>query len=634
MAGRNFLSVLVVVALCCPSIYSSNVPAGSRQGNLDTEASAFLKSVDDQGSKECTKVVIASWGYASNITEENKNKKLEASRVYAGWEKENWEKVMEWKDRWDHLRDPSLKRQFIKMSVLGTSALPPADLDKYNGVITDMAATYSTAKVCDYNDLSLCNLTLEPDVTRILRESRDYRELEYYWESWRSATGKKMRKSYKQFVDLANKAAQLNDFKNMGDMWLEPYESPTFRQDLRKLWEQLKPLYQQLHAYVRRKLRETYPGGKISRRGPIPAHLLGNMWAQTWGEIYPLMTPYEGKGSVDVTDEMKAQKYTPLRMFKLSEEFFTSLNLTKMPQEFWDHSIIEKPKDREIVCHASAWDFCNGVDFRIKQCTDVTMTDLITVHHEMGHTQYQIQYKHQNNVFRDGANPGFHEAVGDVLALSVATPKHLHKIGLLKEVFDDPQADINFLMSIALDKIVFLPFGYLMDLWRWDVFSGKTNEKDWNCAWWKLREDLQGIRPPSTRSETDFDPGAKYHIPANVPYIRYFVSFVIQFQFHKSLCLKAGQYDPNDPTKPLHKCDIYQSTEAGNALGEMLQLGSSKPWPEAMKALTGETKMDASAIREYFSPLEKWLQEDNLKHGEFIGWESDGEYCRNDQHTS
>ncbi|XP_076030424.1 angiotensin-converting enzyme-like [Oratosquilla oratoria] len=228
----------------------------------------------------------------------------------------------------------------------------------------------------------------------------------------------------------------------------------------------------------------------------------------------------------------------------------------------------------------------------------------------------------------------FHEAVGDVLALSVATPKHLHKIGLLKEVFDDPQADINFLMSMALDKIIFLPFGYLMDLWRWDVFSGATNEKDWNCAWWKLREELQGIRPPSTRSETDFDPGAKYHIPANFPYIRYFVSFVIQFQFHKSLCLKAGQYDPNDPTKPLHKCDIHQSTEAGNALGDMLQLGSSKPWPEAMKALTGETKMDASAIREYFSPLEKWLQEDNLKHGEFIGWESDGEYCRNDQHTS
>ncbi|XP_076066990.1 angiotensin-converting enzyme-like [Oratosquilla oratoria] len=266
-----------------------------------------------------------------------------------------------------------------------------------------------------------------------------------------------------------------------------------------------------------------------------------------------------------------------------------------------------------------------GIFYRIKQCTDVTMSDLITVHHEMGHIQYALQYKHQPAFFRRGANSGFHEAVGDVLALSVATPKHLHKIGLLEEVFDDPQPDINFLMSMALSKIVFLPFGYLMDIWRWDVFSGKTNEKDWNCAWWKLRLELQGIRPPSMRSEADFDPGAKYHIPANVPYIRYFVSFVIQFQFHKSLCLKAGQYDLNDPTKPLHKCDIYQSTEAGNALGDMLQLGSSKPWPEAMKALTDETKMDTSANREYFSPLKKWLQEDNLKHGEYIGWES-GEY--------
>ncbi|XP_076067701.1 angiotensin-converting enzyme-like [Oratosquilla oratoria] len=611
------------------------VPSSSSEASktLDVEAEKLLESLSERSSAECYQQVVAEWNYESNITKTTKEKKLAASLKYAEWEKQRWEQVMAWKDRWNQLSDPFLKRKFVKMSILGTAALPTAELDKYNGIVTDMTTIYSTAKVCDFADLSLCHLTLEPDLKRVLRKSRDYNELQFYWERWRNVTGGKMRKMYKEFVDLSNKAAQLNDFKNMGDMWLEPYESPTFRQDLSDIWIQLKPLYQQLHAYVRRKLREIYSESKISLRGPIPAHLLGNMWAQSWSEVYSMMTPYEGKGSLDVTDEMKAQSYTPLRMFKLSEEFFTSLNQTKMPQEFWDHSIIEKPKDREIVCHASAWDFCNGVDFRIKQCTDITMSDLVTVHHEMGHIQYYLQYKHQPIVFRTGANPGFHEAVGDVLALSVATPKHLHKIGLLKEVHDDPQADINFLMSMALDKIVFLPFGYLMDLWRWDVFSGKTKEKDWNCAWWKLREDLQGIRPPSVRTEADFDPGSKFHIPANYPYVRYFVSFVIQFQFHKSLCLKAGQYDPNDPTKPLHKCDIYQSTEAGNALGDMLQLGSSKPWPEAMKALTGETKMDASAIREYFSPLEKWLQEDNQKHGEFIGWESDGVYCKNDQPT-
>lgn len=436
-----------------------------------------------------------------------------------------------------------------------------------------------------------------------------------------------MRDDYQRYVKLANEAAKLNGFANMGEMWIYPYESDTFREDLEHLWNQLRPLYQQLHAYIRRKLRERYGEAHVSHRGPIPAHLMGNMWAQSWSKVYDLAIPYRGKTSVDVTPQMVAQNYNPRRMFELSDDFFASLNLTRMPSEFWTHSIIEKPQGRELVCHASAWDFCNGKDFRIKQCTDITMEDLVTVHHEMGHIEYYLQYKHLPLVFRRGANPGFHEAVGDVLALSVATPKHLHKVGLLEKVEENKENEINFLMNMAMDKIVFLPFGYLMDMWRWDVFSGRTPPKDWNCAWWKLRYELQGIKPPVMRSEYDFDPGAKYHIGANVPYVRYFVSFVIQFQFHKALCLKAGQYDPQDPTKPLHKCDIYRSTVAGNALGDMLKLGSSKEWPDAMEALTGGRVMDASAIREYFMPLETWLMEDNKKHGEFVGWETDEKLC-------
>jgi len=299
-----------------------------------------------------------------------------------------------------------------------------------------------------------------------------------------------------------------------------------------------------------------------------------------------------------------------------------------MTPEFWNRSIIEKPDDgRELVCHASAWDFYDGKDTRIKQCTVVTLEDFITVHHEMGHVEYFLQYAGQPQVYRTGANPGFHEAVGDTLALSVATPKHLKEIGLLKEVVNDPEVDMNFLMSVALDKIAFLPFGYLMDKWRWSVFSGDISEDDLNCGWWKLRQDLQGIKPPGPRSEMDFDPGAKYHIPGNVPYIRYFVSFIIQFQFHKALCTTAGQYSPEDRSRPLHQCDIYRNKDAGKKLADMLAMGKSKPWPDAMEAITGQRDMDATALRDYFQPLEDWLKRENQENQEFIGWKTGDPVC-------
>ncbi|GBN45332.1 Angiotensin-converting enzyme [Araneus ventricosus] len=454
-------------------------------------------------------------------------------------------------------------------------------------------------------------------IQRILTKSRDYDELAHAWKAWRDAAGKPIREKYLRFVNLSNEAARLNGFPDTGDMWREAYESDTFEEDLEALWEQLRPLYEHLHAYVRRRLIQLYGDDKIKNDGPIPAHLFGNMWAQSWVSLLDITQPFTGKPSVDVTPIMEAKNLSALEMFKISEEFFTSLGLKPMPEEFWRHSLIEKPKDREIICHASAWDFCNGKDYRIKQCTDITMEDLITVHHEMGHIQYFLQYARQPNVFREGANPGFHEAIGDVLALSVSTPKHLQSIGLLDEVADDPEGDLNFLLRTALDKVSFLPSGYLIDLWRWGLFRGEIKPENMNSKWWDLRLKYQGICPPVKRYDTDFDPGAKYHVPGNVPYIRYFVSFVIQFQFHKVLCDAAGH------TGPLYKCDIYRSREAGQILSQVMELGSSEHWSEAMKIMTGgaTNKMDAGPILEYFQPLLEFLEEQNIN--ETLGWRSD-----------
>ncbi|KAK7075582.1 hypothetical protein SK128_019629 [Halocaridina rubra] len=338
------------------------------------------------------------------------------------------------------------------------------------------------------------------------------------------------------------------------------------------------------------------------------------MWAQTWIHVLDLTIPYVGRTTVDVTNALRRFGYRPVTMFRLAEEFFTSLGLESMPRTFWERSLFEKPNNREVICHASAWDFCNGFDYRIKQCTQVTMEDLITAHHEMGHIQYDLQYRNQPFIFRDGANPGFHEAVGDVLALSASTPKHLQAVGLLSNVDDSYETDINFLFNMALDKIAFLPFGYLLDQWRWEVFSGEISSSELNRRWWELRNSIQGVSSPVPRDEEDFDPGAKFHVPANIPYVRYFVSFIVQFQFHAELCKAAGH------TGPLHHCDIYRSREAGRLLINVLSLGKSRPWSEALSVLTnGRTnKLDAGPILEYFAPLLAWLQSQNK--GEFIGW--------------
>ncbi|XP_013394530.1 angiotensin-converting enzyme-like [Lingula anatina] len=574
-------------------------------------AAQWLRDANDRAGRVYYNLQVARWVYATNITKFNGERQHNASIMSAEFDREAAENATSF--AWENFTDSDLRRQFRKISDVGSAALLRKDKAKYErliSLVTKMETTYSEGQVCDKKGTCL---DLEPGLTRLMATSRNYSELLDAWKGWRDATGRKIRDDYKEFVSLSNEAAVENGYRDTGDYWRSWYDTADFRDQLEQLYEEMKPLYLNLHAYVKNKLKAKYGESLFPPSGHIPAHLLGNMWAQSWNNIFDIVEPFAGKPSVDVTPKMKELNYTPRRMFNISDEFFTSLGLEAMPQEFWDHSMLEKPTDgRKVVCHASAWDFYNKKDFRIKQCTDITMDDLITVHHEMGHVEYYLQYKEQPVVYRRGANPGFHEAVGDVLALSVSTPTHLKEIGLLDNVTNDNESVINYLMSIALDKIAFIPFGYLMDQWRWGVFNGSIKFEEYNKEWWKLRCKYQGVSPPIHRNESDFDPGAKYHIPANTPYIRYFVSYVLQFQFHEALCNTANQ------TGPLHMCDIYRSTEAGAKLGNMLKLGSSKPWPEALEKVTGTRNMSANAILLYFKPLIDWLKVQN--QGQTITW--------------
>ncbi|KOC59071.1 Angiotensin-converting enzyme, partial [Habropoda laboriosa] len=594
--------------------------------NLLKKAREFLDRVDKQYAEWNNKQTVAQWEYASNLTSNNLANKLNVSSEAARFRKPTWEEVNQFP--WRDINDESIKRQFSKLSVLGSAALPEDLYQEYEKIISDMENIYSTAKICDYKNQSKCDLALEPELTELQMKSHDPEELKYIWVQWRKATGEKMKSLFTRYVELSNMAATLNNFTDNAAYWMKDYETDEFPEQIDTLWQQLKPLYLQLHAYVRRELRKKYGENVVSKDGPIPAHLLGNMWAQSWSNIADFSIPYPGKQLPDVTDAMIKQGYNATTIFRTAEDFFTSINLTAMPDLFWERSILEKLKDRDMICHASAWDFYDSKDFRIKQCSRVNMEDLLTAHHEMGHIEYYLQYKNQPTVFKEGANPGFHEAVGDVIALSASTPSHLKAINLLDNDSNDIEASINHLYLKGLDKIAFLPFAYMMDKWRWMVFQGEVTPDNYNCNWWDLAETFQGIEPPVDRSEDDFDPGAKYHIIADVEYIRYYISFIIQFQFHKALCIEAKQYDPHNlNSKPLHQCDIYNNKAAGNLLKSMLELGSSKPWQDSMEKITGQRNMNSAGLLEYFKPLMDWLTEENKKTNEYIGWNPRARQC-------
>merc|ERR1719419_643466 len=586
----------------------------------EARAKKFVDDAEETMRLEAITSTFASWNYESNITDETQKLSEAAQTKFELLNKKIGKEAQSFDVSKLHDKDVIRKLKLIKN--IGTAALQENELKKFISLTANMGKTYSTAKVLDF-DTKKKKFSLEPELTEILARSRNPSELQYYWEQWRESSGKQIRSMYHTYVNLYNKAAKLNGFKDASLMKVDPYESKTFQMDMEETWQGLKPLYEQLHAYVRNKLHQRYGDDVVKNSGPLPAHLLGNMWAQSWSNIADILKPYPAKPSINVTGEMIRQGWTPTKMFQKADDFFQSMGMDPMPAEFWKGSILEKPGDgRELTCHASAWDFYNGKDFRIKQCTRVNQEDFVTVNHEMGHVQYFLQYKNHSYFYRSGANPGFHEGVADILSLAVGTATYFQRLGLLGEDVDisDEETNINILFDMALERIAFLPFGYLVDKFRWDVYSGVTSKEDMNCHWWKLRNQIQGLEPPSKRSKDHFDAGAKYHVAGDVGYVRYFTAFIYEFQFYRAMCLQSGRYVPGDPKKPLHRCNFYGSVEAGDKLKEMLVLGASRPWKEAMMKMTGQPEMSTKAIREYFEPLEKWLEEQNKEAGVTVGW--------------
>ena len=500
------------------------------------------------------------------------------------------------------------KLHLLRTSLPLVAPPDPAQQAELASIAASLSSMYGSGRFCPGGDAPCLDMG---QLEHVMAASRDPRELLEAWAGWHTIS-RPMQKPYTRFVELANAGARGLGFDDLGALWRSGYDMPpeAFAAEVERLWQQMRPLYEKLHCHVRARLAERYGSDVVPPRGPIPAHLLGNLWAQDWSNVYDLVGPAESDPGFDLTALLRERKVDARGMVRLAEGFFTSLGLAPLPETFWERSLFTKPVDRDVQCHASAWDIDWVDDLRIKMCIDVTAEDFVTVHHELGHNYYQRAYNTLDPLWRQGANDGFHEALGDTIALSI-TPAYLERIGLLAH---DPGegGELGLLLRSALDKIAFLPFGMLVDQWRFGVFSGEIPPERYNAAWWELRERYQGVGAPSPRSEQDFDPGAKYHVPANTPYTRYFLATILQFQFHRALCEAAGFHGP------LHRCSIYGNAAAGRRLAEMMQLGASRPWPEALAALTGESAMDATAILDYYAPLVQWLDAQN--EGRTCGW--------------
>jgi peptidyl-dipeptidase A len=512
-------------------------------------------------------------------------------------------------DRVDVPADERRQLNLLKVSLVLATPSDPKESDELSKLMARLQSAYGKGKWCpDPSKPDTCKNI--DDVTRIMAVPGDEKALRSAWEGWHTISPP-MRKDYRRFVELSNKGAKELGFADTGAMWRSKYDMPpdAFTKEVDRLWDQVRPLYLKLHAYARLKLHDKY-GDVVPSNGPIPAHLLGNIWAQDWSNVYPVLAPANADPGFSLTGILKKRQMSPLEMVRTGERFYTSLGFAPLPPTFYERSLFARPKDREVVCHASAWNINYADDLRIKMCIEPKAEDFTTIHHELGHNFYQRAYKDQPVLFRDSANDGFHEAIGDTIALSV-TPEYLVKIGLLGRA-PDTSRDIGLLLNRALAKISFLPFGLLIDQWRWKVFTGEITPERYNQAWWELRLKYQGVAPPSARGEDYFDPGAKYHVPDNTPYTRYFLAHILQFQFHRALAKAAGC------ELPLHRCSTYESKAAGERLNKMLAMGTSRPWPEALAALTGSQQMDATAILDYFEPLSKWLDEQLA--GKQVGW--------------
>ena len=609
---RALLPAALLAALAGCNAQSADTPnaaaePASTAPATAAEADAFVAKVNADRTARYPEAAAAQWVSVTYINQDTQLLAAKANERELAQSKQEIDAAKRFKGVEGLKPETARAINLLELSTTLPAPRDPQKLAELTRLGTKLEGAYGAGKYCkeggECRDLG--------ELEDVLKSNRDYAAQLDAWRGWHD-TARASRPDYQRFVELSNEGAKELGYADTGALWRAGYDMPAdaFAAETDRLWGQVKPLYDDLQCYVRGKLEAKY-GEQGSIDGMIPAHLTGNMWAQQWGNIWDLVEPYQNASGPDLEAGLVAKKYDAVAMTKRAEDFYTSIGMPALPKSFYERSMLTQPRDRDVVCHASAWPMDLKDDVRIKMCIKPEADSFSTIYHELGHIYYYTAYQHLPILFQGGAHDGFHEAIGDTIVLSL-TPGYLAQIGLLDAPKVSNEALINEQMRMALDKVAFLPFGLLIDRWRWGVFDGSIKPDQYNAAWWNLRAKYQGVAPAEARDETAFDPGAKYHVPGNTPYTRYFLAHILQFQFQKALCDAGGH------TGPLHECSIYGNKEAGKRYWAMLQKGQSQPWPQTLKELTGTETMDASAILDYFAPLHAWLKTQN--EGKQCGW--------------
>ena len=600
-------SVAVAAALAATPALAQQVPTAVTPAAVD----AWVKNADDGFGQAAIEAEQIGWIYATYITDDTAAVSARSNASLSKLMATNAAKAAEMAKVPGISPETSRLLNMFRTQIVAPMPSAAGAAEEYAGLQAKIQGLYGKGKG---------TLKGQPingsDIEAAMGTNRNPDELKEMWLSWNDKVGKPMKVDYARMVDIANEGARELGYADVGALWRSNYDMTPeqFAALTEKLWGEVKPLYDQLHCYTRQKLNEKYGDAVQAKTGPIRADLLGNMWAQEWGNIYDIVAP-AGSGDLgyDIGELLKAKGYDPVKMVKAGENFYSSIGMQPLPATFWERSQIVKPRDRDVICHASAWNVNNVDDLRIKMCTKVNSDDFVTIHHELGHNYYQRAYNGQPfNLYKTGANDGFHEAIGDTMALSI-TPEYLVQIGLLdRDKVPGAEKDTGLLLRQAMDKVAFLPFGLLIDRYRWKIFDGSIKPADYNKAWTDMRRQYQGIVPPAERPADAFDAGAKYHVPAVVPYTRYFLARILQFQFYEAACKQAGWKGP------LHRCSFYGNKQVGEKLNAMLTMGASKPWPDALEAFTGSREISGKSMLNYFAPLSAWLKKQTK--GQKCGW--------------